>query len=183
MALIRPFAGIAPRFGNDVFVADTAVVLGDVEVGDEVSLWYGAVLRADVGKIRIGARSNIQDNACLHMSQNLSHALLGSDVIVGHGAIVHGAIIEDGCLIGMHSVILDNARIGAGAWVAAGSLVPADLVVPPLSLVRGSPARVVRQVRPEEQAWARDNIQRYIELARAHRREQLGAGAGLPGLR
>jgi gamma-carbonic anhydrase len=180
MAVIRHFAGIAPRFGNDVFVADTAVVIGDVELGDEVSLWYGAVLRADVGRIRIGARSNIQDNACIHMSQNLSHAILGSDVIVGHGAIVHGAVVEDGCLIGMHSVILDNARIGAGAWVAAGSLVPANLVVPPLSLVRGSPARVLRAVRPEEEAWARDNIRRYVDLAREHRREQLQAGVVLP---
>jgi carbonic anhydrase/acetyltransferase-like protein (isoleucine patch superfamily) len=178
--VIRPFAGNAPRFGSDVFVADTAVVIGDVEVGDEVSLWYGAVLRGDVGRIRIGPRSNIQDNACIHMSQNLSHALLGSDVIVGHAAIVHGAIIEDGCLIGMHSVILDNARIGAGAWVAAGSLVPANLVVPPLSLVRGSPARVVRAVRPEERAWARDNVRRYAELAREHRREQLAQGVVLP---
>jgi carbonic anhydrase/acetyltransferase-like protein (isoleucine patch superfamily) len=178
MPVIRPHAGVSPRLATDVFVADTAVVVGDVEIADEVSVWYGVVLRGDVGKIRIGRRSNIQDNACLHMSQGTSDALLGNDVIVGHGAIIHGAVIEDACLIGIAAVVLDNARIGAGAWVAAGSLVPANLVVPPGTLVRGSPARVVREVSPEEQAWARDNIRRYLALAAEHRREQLRCSSG-----
>ncbi len=180
MAVIRAFGSAAPRFGSEVFVADTATVIGDVEVGDGVSLWYGAVLRGDVGRIRIGARTNIQDNASVHMTHQVSDALIGSDVIVGHNAVVHGAIIEDGALVGMHAVVMDNARLGAGSWVAAGSVVPPNLVVPPNVLVRGSPAKVVRELRPEEREWARGGVLRYLDLAREHRRAQRELGIELP---
>lgn len=180
MAVIRAHAGRAPRFGSDVFVADSASVVGAVEIGDLVSIWYGAVLRGDVGRIAIGARSNVQDNATVHMTHRTSDALIGCDVIIGHNAVVHGAIIEDEVLIGMHSVVMDNARVGAGSWVAAGSVVPPNLVVPPGVLVRGTPAKVVRELSPEERVWARDAAARYVELAREHRAEQLAAGIRLP---
>jgi carbonic anhydrase/acetyltransferase-like protein (isoleucine patch superfamily) len=163
-----------------VFVADTATVVGAVEVADQVSIWYGAVLRGDVGRISIGARTNVQDNATIHMTHRQSDALIGSDVIIGHNAVVHGATVEDAALIGMQSVVLDNARIGAGSWVAAGSLVPPNLVVPPGVLVRGSPAKIVRELTLEERAWARDAASRYVELARQHREEQLALGIRLP---
>jgi len=177
MTILRAHAGQRPSIGRDVFLADNATLIGAVEIGDEASVWYGAVLRGDVGRVLIGARTNIQDNATIHMTHQVSHALIGSDVIVGHNAVIHGALIEDGALIGMSSVVLDNARIGAGSWVAAGSVVPPNLVVPPGMLVRGSPAKVVREVRAEEREWARQGVARYIELARQHRLEQLGEGA------
>jgi carbonic anhydrase/acetyltransferase-like protein (isoleucine patch superfamily) len=173
MAIIRAHAGQAPTFGRDVFVADNATVVGAVMVGDEASLWYGVVLRGDVGRIVVGPRTNIQDNATIHMTHTVSDALIGADVIVGHNVVIHGAVIEDGALIGMQSVVLDNARIGTGSWVAAGSVVPPNFVVPPGVLVRGSPAKVVRELRAEEREWARQGVLRYIELARQHRNEQL----------
>jgi len=180
MALIRAHAGLSPRLGNEVFLADNATVIGAVEIGDQASIWYGAVLRGDVGRIVIGARSNVQDNATIHMTHRVSSALIGSDVIIGHNAVVHGAIIEDEALLGMQSVVMDNARIGRGSWVAAGSVVPPNLVVPPGMLVRGSPAKVVREVKPEEREWARGGVERYIQLARDHQREQ-GQGSSDTG--
>jgi carbonic anhydrase/acetyltransferase-like protein (isoleucine patch superfamily) len=179
MAILRAHGGQRPSLGRDVFLADNATLVGAVEIGDEASIWYGAVLRGDVGRVLIGARTNVQDNATIHMTHQVSHALIGSDVIIGHNAVIHGAQIEDGALIGMSSVVLDNARIGAGSWVAAGSVVPPNLVVPPGMLVRGSPAKLVREVRPEEREWARQGVARYIELARQHQHEQLGGGAPL----
>jgi gamma-carbonic anhydrase len=180
MAVIRAFKGEAPKFGHEVFVADNATVVGAVEVGDQVSIWYGAVLRGDVGRIVIGARTNIQDNATIHMTHSVSDAVVGSDVIIGHNAVIHGAVIEDGVLLGMQSVVLDNARLGAGSWVAAGSVVPPNLVVPPGVLVRGSPAKVVRELRAEEHQWAAGAVARYLGLALEHRAEQLAAGIRLP---
>jgi gamma-carbonic anhydrase len=180
LAVIRAFAGAQPRFGTAVFVADSATVIGAVEVGEAASLWYGAVLRGDVGKIHIGARSNVQDNACIHMTHQISHAWIGDDVTIGHNAVVHGAVIEDAALVGMQSVVLDNARIGAGSWVAAGSVVPPNLQVPPGVLVRGSPAKVVRDLREAELCSARAAVQRYLDLAREHRRAQVALGIILP---
>jgi carbonic anhydrase/acetyltransferase-like protein (isoleucine patch superfamily) len=180
MAVIRAFKGLSPRFGSEVFVADNATLVAAVEVGDQVSIWYGAVLRGDVGRIVIGARTNIQDNATIHMTHRVSDAQVGSDVIIGHNAVIHGAVVEDGALLGMQAVVLDNARVGAGSWVAAGSVVPPNLVVPPGVLVRGSPAKVVRELRAEELEWAKQAVLRYVELAREHRTEQLAAGIRLP---
>jgi gamma-carbonic anhydrase len=180
MAVIRAYRGVAPKFGNEVFVADNATLVGAIEVGDQVNIWYGAVLRGDVGRIVIGARTNIQDNATLHMTHRVSDAVVGSDVIIGHNAVIHGAVIEDGAMLGMQSVVLDNARVGAGSWVAAGSVVPPNLVVPPGVLVRGSPAKVVRELREEEREWAQQAVVRYLDLAREHRTEQLAAGVRLP---
>jgi carbonic anhydrase/acetyltransferase-like protein (isoleucine patch superfamily) len=177
MPIIRAHAGQRPSFGRDVFLADNATLVGAVEVADEASIWYGAVLRGDVGRVVVGARTNIQDNATIHMTHQVSNAIIGSDVIVGHNAVIHGASIEDGALISMSSVVLDNARVGAGSWVAAGSVVPPHFVIPPGVLVRGSPAKVVREVRADEREWARRGVTRYIELARQHRLEQLAEAA------
>jgi carbonic anhydrase/acetyltransferase-like protein (isoleucine patch superfamily) len=170
MSVIRPYKGVAPELGQRVFVADTATVIGDVELGDDVSIWYGAALRGDVGQIRIGARSNIQDNACVHMTWEVSDAIIGCDVVVGHNAVVHGATIEDGALIGIGSVILDNARIGEGAWVAAGSVVSPNTDIPKGMLARGTPAKPVRPIRDQERDWQREAVLRYLGLAEEHLR-------------
>jgi len=180
MAVIRSFRTGEPRFAAGVFIADTAVIVGAVELGEAASVWYGAVLRGDVGKIRVGARTNVQDNACIHMTHGVSDALIGSDVIIGHNAVVHGAIIEDRALLGMQAVIMDNASLGARSWVAAGSVVPPGMIIPPGVLARGSPAKVVRDLRKEELAWAEGAVSRYLELAAEHRRQQEAAGLHLP---
>jgi len=180
VALIRSFRAESPRFGTGVFVADTAVIVGAVEIAEAASIWYGAVLRGDVGAIRVGARTNVQDNASVHMTYGVSDALIGSDVIIGHNAVVHGAVIEDGALLGMQAVIMDNARLGARSWVAAGSVVPPNMIIPSGVLARGSPAKVVRDLSLDELAWAEAAVQRYVELAREHRRQQRSAGIQLP---
>lgn len=177
--MIRSFGSSAPQFGQGVFVAETASVLGAVELANEANIWHGAVLRGDVGKIKVGARSNIQDNATVHMTWEVSDAIIGQEVVVGHNAVIHGAVIEDRALIGMGAIVMDNARIGEGAWVAAGSVVPPSTIVTPGTLYRGSPAKAARPVKPEEAEWAKGAIERYLGLAREHQRQQ--ELDGIPG--
>lgn len=169
MSQLFPFDGHLPRLGTEVFIADTARVIGKVDLGDQVSIWFGAVLRGDVGKITIGARSNVQDLACVHMSRGISDAVIGADVTIGHGAIVHGAVVGDGCLIGMGSILLDNAHVGAECIVGAGAVLTANKQIPPRSLVIGNPARVVRELRPDEVEQGRRGAQGYVELAARYR--------------
>jgi carbonic anhydrase/acetyltransferase-like protein (isoleucine patch superfamily) len=166
--IIRPYGGKAPKIASTAFIADGVVIIGDVEIGDHASIWYNAVLRADVGYIRIGARSNVQDGSCLHMTSDLSHAVIGQEVTVGHNAIVHGATVHDGALIGMGSILLDNAVIGEEALIAAGSVVPPRMVVPPRSMVRGQPGRVVRELNEQERLEGRKGAAHYVELAAEH---------------
>jgi len=169
MALILPFGGHTPRIGRDVFLAPNATLIGDVEIADGASVWFGAVLRGDIGAIRIGPRTNVQDLACIHLTEGLSRTVLGADVTVGHGAILHGCVVGDGCLVGMGSIVLDNAEIGAGSVIAAGSVVTARTVIPPRSLVRGTPARVIREATPEEGAMGKSGAAHYLGAARSFR--------------
>jgi carbonic anhydrase/acetyltransferase-like protein (isoleucine patch superfamily) len=169
MALILPYRGRSPKLGTDVFVAPNATLIGDVTLHDESNVWFGAVLRADVGSIEIGPRTNVQDGSCVHLTEDLSVTRVGADVTVGHGVILHGCTVGDGCLIGMGSVILDNAEIGAGSVVAAGSLVPPRMVVPPRSLVRGSPAKVIREVTESEARMGPSGAEHYVANAREYR--------------
>jgi carbonic anhydrase/acetyltransferase-like protein (isoleucine patch superfamily) len=171
--IIRAFKDKSPKIAPTAFVADGVVIIGDVEIGDHVSIWYNAVLRADVGMIRIGARSNVQDGACLHMTSDLSHAIIGDDVTVGHSAIIHGATVQDGCLIGMGSILLDNAVVGTQSLVAAGSVVPPRMVVPPGSMVRGTPGKVVRELTSDERLEGWRGAQHYVDLAAEHARSRL----------
>jgi len=156
------------------FVAGSASVIGDVVLGKDTSIWYGAVIRGDLKGVRIGDRSNIQDGSILHVTRELG-VDVGEDVTVGHGAILHGCIVERECLIGMGAIVLDGALIGEGSIVAAGSLVPEGRIVPPGSLAMGTPARVVREVSAEERQKVRDMAQAYVELART-RKEQVNNG-------
>jgi gamma-carbonic anhydrase len=167
--MVRGFGRHNPQLHSSVFVAHTASVLGDVEMAEDSSVWFGAVLRGDMGKIKVGERTNIQDNATVHMTHDVSDAVLGADVIVGHNAVIHGAIVEDEVLIGMGCVVMDNAHVGKGAWVAAGTLVPPRTIIPPGVLYMNG--AVKRNVRPAERQWLLDAVKRYVELARLHNQE------------
>lgn len=167
-ALVLPWAEHTPRLGARVFLAPNATVIGDVILHEDASVWFCAVLRGDCGSIEVGPRTNVQDGACLHMTEGVSDTRVGADVTVGHGAILHGCTVEDRCLVGMGSTILDGAVIGAGSVVAAGSLVPPRLVVPPGVLVRGNPARVVRAVTEAEARLGVDGAVHYLDRARRY---------------
>ena len=158
----------APSSREPVFVADTAAVVGDVSLGAGASVWYGASLRGDVHWIEVGAGSNVQDNATVHVSRGTHPCRLGAGVTVGHNAVVHGCTVEDGCLIGMGAVVLDGAVIGAGSLVGAGALVTTNTVVPPRSLVVGSPARVVRALTDAEVERNRANAVHYVRMSRMY---------------
>jgi gamma-carbonic anhydrase len=170
MALILPFGPKLPRVAPDAFVAPNATLIGDVEIAEQASIWFGAVLRGDVGAIRVGPRTNIQDLACIHTTMGLSRAEIGADVTVGHGAILHGCTIGARCLIGMGSIILDNAQIGEGSVVAAGSVVTPNTVIPPRSLVRGAPAKVIREVQDHEGQMGMFGAHHYVEQGSIYRR-------------
>jgi len=164
MPLILPYRGVAPRIAPDAYVAENAVLTGDVELGPGASVWFGVVIRADSGPVRIGARSNIQDGALIHEDVH-APTLIGADVTIGHNAIVHGATVGDGALIGMGSIVLSGAIIGAGAVVAAGAVVPEDAVVEPGSLVMGIPAKPRGVMSESVRAHTLEAARHYTELA------------------
>lgn len=167
-AILRSFGGRRPQIGRDVFLAETCVLIGDVVVGDESSIWYATVLRGDSMAIRVGARSNLQDGTVVHVTSGQFATTIGDDCTIGHGAIIHGCTIEDHCLIGMGSTILDGARIGRGSLVGAGALVTPGTDIPPESLVLGAPARVVRPVHPNEREQIEYGAAHYVDLARRY---------------
>ncbi|WP_416972847.1 gamma carbonic anhydrase family protein [Streptomyces sp. 4F14] len=167
-ALITGIGGREPEIDGEAFVAPTATVIGDVTLGAGASVWYGAVLRGDVESIAVGAASNIQDNCTLHADPGFP-VRVGERVSVGHNAVVHGATVEDDCLVGMGATILNGAVIGAGSLVAAQALVPQGMVVPPGSLVAGVPAKVRRELTAEERDGVTLNGTAYAELAKAHK--------------
>ncbi|MET0790377.1 MAG: gamma carbonic anhydrase family protein [Polyangiaceae bacterium] len=169
LGTVRPFQGFTPKIADGVFIADTARVIGDVEIAADASIWFGSVLRGDVGAIRVGARSNIQDLTMLHMSLGISNTVIGEDVTVGHRVVIHGALIGDGALIGMGAILLDNCEIGAEALIAAGTVVTAGTKIPPRTLVLGQPGKVVRDLKESEWLQGRTLAARYIEVAKAHR--------------
>lgn len=161
---IRPYAGKSPRCGSRVFVASTAVLVGDVELADDVGVWYGAVLRADLQSILIGARTNLQDNVVIHVDEPDFPCRVGEEVTVGHAAVLHGCRVERGALIGMHATVLNGAVVGEGAIVAAGAVVPPGMAIPAGSLVAGVPAKVRREVAPDELEHMRRGVRSYLAL-------------------
>lgn len=158
MAIIRTLRGFTPKFGEDCFLAENAAILGDVEMGDQCSIWYGTVLRGDVNSIRLGNRVNIQDNASIHTLYQRSTTNIGDDVSIGHGAVVHGATIENNCLIGINATILDNAVVKSGTIVAANSLVLSNSVLDPNSVYAGVPAKKIKEIAPEQREQIIDRI-------------------------
>ncbi|MPY55205.1 gamma carbonic anhydrase family protein [Streptomyces acidicola] len=167
-ALIAGVGGKDPKVDQAAFAAPTSVVLGDVTLHPEASVWYGAVLRAEFEPIVVGAGSNVQDNCTLHVDPGFPISI-GERVSIGHNAVVHGATVEDDCLIGMGATVLNGAVIGAGSLVAAQALVPQGMRVPPGSLVAGVPAKVKRELTEEEREGIALNAAGYVELARTHR--------------
>ena len=163
--MIKQFENKQPQLGRNVYIPESAVVIGEVILGDEVNIWFGAVVRGDMHYIKIDNRSNIQDNAVVHVTTAVSPTNIGSGVTVGHGAIIHGCTIEDDCMIGMGAIVMDDAVIGSGSLVGAGALVPPNMKVPPKSLVVGMPGKIVREVKNEEYEMIIDRPQEYIELA------------------
>lgn len=169
MATIIVFNGKMPRIHPTAFIAPTAVLIGDVEIGAESSVWFGAVLRGDHPDhgIRVGARTSIQDNCVLHVSAR-GATIVGNDVTVGHGAVFESCEIRDGALIGMNSVLLHGCIIGEQALVGALSVVPTGMKVPARTLVAGSPATVRKELVGEAADWVRGSAHHYVELAREY---------------
>jgi carbonic anhydrase/acetyltransferase-like protein (isoleucine patch superfamily) len=160
--------GVAPRIPETAWVADSAQVMGDVELAEDVSVWFGVVIRGDTETIRIGARSNIQDASVLHADVGLP-LIVGDDVTVGHHVMLHGCTVGDGSLIGMGAVVLNGAKIGKGCLVGAGALVTEGKEFSDGSMIVGSPARVIRQLTPEQLAGLKQSAQHYVENARRFR--------------
>ena len=170
MALIVPFNGKTPQVASDAFLAPTAVLIGDVQVGSQASIWFGAVLRGDDPEngIRVGARSNVQDNSVVHVG-DWQPTIIGADVTVGHGAKFESCTIEDGCVIGMNAVILQEARIGRGSLVAANSVVLEGSQVPASSLVAGIPGKVRKTLEGSAAEFVRRSAAHYVDRGKAYR--------------
>lgn len=166
MAIIQTVRGMTPTFGKNCFLAENAVVVGDVTMGDECSVWFSSVVRGDVNSIRIGNRVNIQDGAVLHTLYEKSVCEIGDNVTVGHNACVHGARIEQNCLIGIGAVLLDHSVVGEGSIIAAGSVLLEHTVVEPGSLYAGTPAKRIKDVTPQQSQEMIERIARnYVMYA------------------
>jgi len=176
MGRILPFEGRAPRVDASAFIVGDATVIGDVVIGADSSVWYGVVIRGDVHFIRIGARTNLQDNTVVHVTHHTHPTFVEDDVTVGHAAVIHGCHVKRGALIGMRATVMDGAEVGEEALVGAGSLVPPGFVVPPRTLVTGVPCKVRRDLTPEEVANLAASAQHYVELARRYRAETAPPG-------
>jgi carbonic anhydrase/acetyltransferase-like protein (isoleucine patch superfamily) len=161
--MLLPHRGRTPVLEGPCFIAPGAHLIGDVRVAEDASIWFNAVLRADEAPISVGRGSNLQDGVMVHTDADVP-VEVGENVTVGHGAILHGCVLEDGCLVGMGAIVLNGARIGRESLVAAGTLIPEGRVIPPESLVMGSPGRVVRSLRPEELERLKLSAPHYVSL-------------------
>lgn len=162
--MIRKFEDKDPKLHPSAFVTDDAIVIGDVEIGEDASVWFGSIVRGDVNYIRIGARTNIQDGCVIHVSSRTHPTILEEEITVGHRVTLHGCHIESGCLIGIGSILMDGVRVGANSLVGAGSLLTPGTQIPPRSLVLGSPARVKRELTKDELAFLDRSWRNYVEL-------------------
>ncbi|MCL4103232.1 Carbonic anhydrase or acetyltransferase, isoleucine patch superfamily [Fibrobacter sp. UWH9] len=171
MANIIEYKGKKPVIGERVFLAEGARLIGDVEIGDDSSVFYNSVIRADLAEIRIGKRTNIQDNVTIHLSTDVG-VHVGNNVTVGHNAVLHACTIEDNVLVGMGAIVMDGSRIRKNSVVAAGSLVPQNKEYPEGSLIVGSPARVARQLTDDEIRKFNEGVEHYIEIKEALRQDQ-----------
>jgi carbonic anhydrase/acetyltransferase-like protein (isoleucine patch superfamily) len=172
--MIIEYRGKVPQIGASAFVAPTAVLIGDVQVGEGSSIWFGAVLRGDNGPIRIGARTSVQDNAVVHVSEGGS-TVVGDDVTVGHGAVMEDCTIERYALIGSNATLLNGCTIGEGTLIAAGSVVAQKASIPPRVVAAGSPAVVKKAVEGEAASWIEVAAKEYVELSRLYLAQSIGA--------
>ena len=172
--MLLPYKGKRPKLHETVYVEASARIIGDVIIGAYASVWFNAVVRGDVNYIRIGERTNVQDNSVLHVTKDVYPLIIGSDVTIGHNAVLHGCIVKDRCLIGMGSIILDDAEIGEDTIVGAGALVTEGAKVPPGSLILGAPARVVRKLSGEEVEGILTAAKNYLEYTQNYIKERKG---------
>ena len=163
--MIRTFQGIKPTIPVSCFIEETGVIIGDVVLGEHCSVWFHAVIRGDVHSIRIGDRTNMQDLCILHVTHDIHPLIIGSEVTIGHVAILHGCTIQDRVLIGMGAIVMDGAVIGEDSVVGAGALVVEGMNVPPKSVILGSPGRVRRAVSETELAWIKESAENYVKYA------------------
>jgi len=170
--MVRPYRGVTPRIATSAYIDTSAQITGDVEIGERSSVWLNVSIRGDVNYVRIGNETSIQDNTVLHVERDIYPCIIGNRVTVGHRAVLHGCVVEDEVLIGIGAIVLNGAKIGAGAVVAAGALVPERMEVPANSLVMGAPAKVRREVTPEERKRFSKNCDNYVELTAIYKEEQ-----------
>lgn len=170
--MIQTFQNVKPKIRDSAFIADDANVIGDVEIGEEASVWFGSIIRGDVNYIRIGDRTNIQDACVIHVSSKDHPTVLEHEITVGHRVTLHGCYVEAGCLVGIGSIVLDGARIGRNSLIAAGSIITPGTVIPPESLVMGAPAKVKRQLTTDEFENLSRSWRNYVELSRRYRSER-----------
>jgi len=168
--MIKKFRGKSPLIPNSCYISESVDLIGDVILGENVSIWFGTVVRGDMNFIIIGNQSNIQDNSVIHVTTDISPTRIGDEVTVGHNAIIHGATIEDRCLIGMGAIIMDDVVIGEGSIVGAGAVVPPNTIIPPRSLLVGLPAKVVRQTTDKELEMIIDRAQHYIDFSQEYKK-------------
>ncbi|HVZ01592.1 MAG TPA: gamma carbonic anhydrase family protein [Dongiaceae bacterium] len=173
--IIIPFEGVMPRIAADAFIAETAVIIGDVEIGPGASIWYGCVLRGDASSIRVGARTNIQDGTVIHVNSpregtTATNTVIGDDVTVGHMALIHACTLEDKSFVGMKACVMDGVVVEGGAMVAAGALVTPGKRVKSGEVWAGSPAKLMRPVSAKEAAYLAHAAEHYVELAQTYRR-------------
>jgi carbonic anhydrase/acetyltransferase-like protein (isoleucine patch superfamily) len=168
-ARILPYRGVLPRLAPDAFAAPGATLIGDVEVGPQASVWFGCVVRGDVQRVRIGARTNLQDGSIIHVSRSGLATLIGVEVTIGHGCIVHACTLEDRAFVGMGSVILDGAHVESEGMLGAGALLSPGKRVGARELWLGRPARFVRRVPDDERAVLDEQVRHYVDLAAEYR--------------
>ena len=169
--LILPFGDSIPAVADDVFIAHGATVIGDVEIGSGCSLWYGSTLRGDINKIRVGSGTNIQDGTVVHVTRRTHGTFIGSGCTIGHGAIIHGCTLENGSYVGMGATVMDGAVVEGGAMIAAGALVTPGKRVPTGELWSGCPARLMRELRPDELEYMKDAATHYARLGQSYREQ------------
>ena len=162
--MIKAFENIHPKVHSSAYIAADAIVIGDVEIGEDSSIWFGSVVRGDVNFIRIGARTNIQDGGIVHVSSKTHSTIIEDEITVGHRVVLHGCHVESGCLIGIGAILLDGVRVGRNSLVAAGSLLTPGTQVPPNSVVMGSPGSIKRSVTDDELAYLDRSWRNYVEL-------------------
>lgn len=169
--MLKAYRGIFPTIAAGVFIEETAVVIGDVVIGSESSVWFHAVVRGDVNSIRIGHRTNIQDLSLIHVTHDTHPLTLGDDVTVGHHVVLHGCTIRDRVLVGMGAIIMDGVVIEEDSIIGAGALITEGQHIPPKSLVLGSPARIKRTLSDREVQWIKDSAHNYVRYAQDYRVE------------
>ena len=174
--MLRAFQGIMPKVEPSAFIEETAVVISDVIIGGESSVWFLTIIRGDVNFIRIGARTNIQDLCALHVTHDTHPLIIGDEVTVGHRVVLHGCTINNRVLVGMGAILMDGVLIGEECVIGAGTLITEGTVVPPGSVVLGSPGRVKRSISADERVWLKQSAANYVRYASEHRSSHSGAG-------